>query len=520
MIHKIDVHEVFARRFAGNEALAYALSSKLEQGNICFNLDDYLISDEEASKEFNPFFSNADEFRESVIHGDYISKDPDVLQPFLYVNGNVYLQRYYHYETLITENIKHLGDRLKIITGGPGTGKTYSVSTRLVELFDENPQLKVALAAPTGKAATRMNESIAKFVDDEKEPIRPASRDKLTGLKAQTIHMLLGTIPNSVFFRHNRSNQLPFQVVVVDECSMIDVAMMAKLLEAIGDDTRVFLLGDKDQLASVEAGSIFGDLCRMKDSDLLRDRIKVLTESHRFKADRGIGRLSSQVISGDIPAKGVYESDDEITIDFSRNHNLFKQNALKYKEFISEGDIGSALKKLNRVRFLCATRELEHSVSDCNTRIEKILRAEFKDTEDFRPGKGLYHNQPIIITRNDYNLGVRNGDVGIVRKEGEELIAWFEDTENPGQQRFIRAGYLNHFETVFAMTIHKSQGSEFDHVVLILPGVHGKKLLTRELLYTGISRAISSVLIQAEEKVLEECIKSEVARTSGIKNRV
>jgi exodeoxyribonuclease V alpha subunit len=332
-----------------------------------------------------------------------------------------------------------------------------------------------------------------------------------------------------VFFRHNEKNRLPYDVLIIDECSMVDGAMMAKLLNAVDNKTKVYLLGDKDQLASVEAGSVFGDLCRTKDCELLTGKIEVKTVSYRFDADKGIGKFSQEVISGTFSDLASYVDDEQIKIDTTLSSDLFNQYAILYKEYIDEPDIKTALQKLNLVRFLCVTRENEHSVSQVNKQIQYYLS---KQIPEFKPKtEGFYHNQPIIVTQNDYKLGIFNGDVGIIRRkktnDGEVLMAYFEKTEKESKEdrkesgvKEIQAGYLNHFETVFAMTIHKSQGSEFDNVVVILPEKQGEKLLTRELLYTGVTRAKTKVLIQTTEQVLLKCVERSVSRASGLEKRL
>ena len=526
MNESIDVHKVFAEYFQGNESLAYALSAKLSEGNICLDVEEYKtelsqrLVEQKAKEGFKDedsrFWVSPEEFGKQCENGIYVTHSSTELKPFVIQNGQAYLHRYFQYETQIIENIQRLGDHFRIITGGPGTGKTHSVSSKLVELFSGNITLKVALAAPTGKAAARMNESIKKFAEDTENNISEEVKTKLTGLNAQTIHRLLGYISDSVFFRHNEKNRLPYDVLIIDECSMVDGAMMAKLLNAVDDNTKVYLLGDKDQLASVEAGSVFGDLCRAKDFELLTGKVEIKTKSWRFDPDKGIGKFSQEVISGNFKDIASYEKDEQLTIDTSYSKELFEQYAILYRAYIEEPKIEIALKKLNLVRFLCVTRENDQSVSQVNKRIQYYLSNQIPE---FKPkSEGFYHNQPIIVTQNDYQLGIFNGDVGLIRKEGETLFAFFESTE--GEIKKIQAGYLNHYDTVFAMTIHKSQGSEFDNVVVILPEKQGKKLLTRELLYTGVTRAKTKVLLQTSGEVLEKCVKSLVSRASGLEKRL
>lgn len=516
MTQTIDVHRIFAEYFRGCEALAYAISQRLAQGHICLDIDEYAGSGE--LTEGNPFFTDRGAFIKLSQEGTFVTQDEDAVKPFVLKHGKAYLQRYFHYETRIIENLKRLGNNFRIITGGPGTGKTYGVSGELIKIFGKNPDITVALTAPTGKAAARMNESIRVFISEKKNEVSDAAREKLNMLKAQTLHRMLGTKPDSVFFRYNAENRLPYDVIIADECSMIDGAMMAKLLDAVNDDTKLFLLGDKDQLASVEAGSVFGDLCRLQNTSLLAGKVDEKKESWRFDPDKGIGKFSKEVIRGTLGSLSDFDHDDQITIDTGFSESLFRQQALMYREYIKEKDIQLALAKLNLVRFLCVIRENENSVADTNIRIEKILKKETNDFALFNPTRGFYHNQPVIVTKNDYSLNVFNGDVGLIRRDGDILYAYFEDSEQ-GIKR-IQAGYLNHYDTVFAMTIHKSQGSEFDHVVVLLPEKQGEKLLTRELLYTAVTRGKLFALVQSSEENLRKCVECEVARSSGLFNRL
>jgi len=530
MMKIIDVHKVFAEYFQGCETLAYALSAKLGEGNICLDIEGYKselpyrLEEQKAKESFKEkdaiFWAAPEVFAQQCEEGIFVTHSSSALKPFVIQNGQAYLHRYFTYESQIVENIRRLGRKFHIITGGPGTGKTHSVSTNLVSLFKENIDLKVALAAPTGKAAARMNESIKKFAEESENEIREDIKTRLTSLKAQTIHRLLGYKPESVFFNYNEKNRLPFDVVIIDECSMIDGAMMAKLLNAVDDCTKLYLLGDKDQLASVEAGSVFGDLCRAQGSLLLIKKVVVMTKSWRFDDVKGIGKFSREVISGSIKDIASYTDDEQITIDTIFSSELFNQYAILYKEYIIEPDIKIALQKLNLVRFLCVIRENDQSVSKVNKQIQYYLSTH---VEGFKPRpEGFYHNQPIIITQNDYQLGIFNGDVGIIRmektKDGNILFAYFETSD--GEIKKIQAGYLNNYETVFAMTIHKSQGSEFDNVVVILPEKQGEKLLTRELLYTAVTRAKTKVLLQTSALVLGKCVKRSVSRASGLEKRL
>jgi len=522
MKQAIDVHKVFAGYFKGVEALAYAVSKNLAEGSICLDVESFrnsVISNDITWQE-NPFMKENPPVNDMLAEGRFVTHDETETKPFVVFNGKVYLHRYFTYETQIIENIVRLGNNFKIITGGPGTGKTYSVAQNLIKLLSGNIELKIGMAAPTGKAAGRMNEAIRKFASDDRNIIDPSVREKLVSLNAQTIHRLLGYVPVSVFFRYDKKKPLPFDVIIIDEASMIDGALMAKLLSAIGGDTLFYLIGDKDQLASVEAGSVFGDICRAGNSSaLLQEKIKLLEKNYRAES-ADIIEFSKQIISGEISDAYYLNTKDAVTIDTEYKTDLFVGQVELYEDYIREPDPLIALKLLNRLRVLCVTREHDHSVDEANERIAGILKQKINDAELFSPKSGFYHNQPIIITKNDYTLNLSNGDVGLIRKEAVTglMKAYFEDQD--GKLKEYHAGYLNYFETVFAMTIHKSQGSEFDHVVVQLPEKQARKLLTRELLYTAVTRARKRVVVQGTAGVLSHCIENRVMRASGLTERI
>jgi exodeoxyribonuclease V alpha subunit len=521
MKQAVDVHKVFAEYFKGVKALAYAVSKTLEEGSICLDLEVFKDSVENNSDAWqaNPFNETAGNVAEMTADGIFVTHKEDELKPFVVMNNKVYLHRYFQYETQIIENIKRLGDNFRIITGGPGTGKTYSVGENLVKILKGDINKTIALAAPTGKAAARMNEALKNYaLEKQKEPDDEVFT-KLTSLKAQTLHRLLGYVRNSVFFKHNEENPLPFDVVVIDEASMIDGAMMAKLLNAIGDNTTFYLIGDKDQLASVEAGSVFGDICRAKDSALLKDKVEVKVENHRAKDSPELIDFSMKIIAGDEGYINSYSNNKEVVIDTEYDEDLFNEQIKLYKEYIEAPTVEEALKKLIRVRVLCVTREHDHSVAEANDRIEKYLKKTINDKDLFDPKDGFYHNQPVIITKNDYNLGLNNGDVGLIRKDGNGSFKFYYEGQD-GELKSHPAGYLNNYETVFAMTIHKSQGSEFENVVVLLPEKQARKLLTRELLYTAVTRAKKKVLVQSTPESLEHCLENVVSRASGLTERI
>lgn len=589
-----DVHQQFAEYF-GIPALkpyAYLLSKKLSEGHICLDLE--ILPAAEDLPAFYNYSSIGSQLLETI---PLVGKDGDDRHPFVLYQNRLYLQRYFRYETGFLERIRQflaaekeqLPHRLAllqqhrtfisqlftkpgnhtntqedladwplaavitgilhnftIITGGPGTGKTTTVAKILAILYATNPELKVALAAPTGKAAARMAESLRQTT----LPLEATVLEKFQALHPSTIHRLLKPIAGTPAFRHNREQPLSYDVVIIDECSMIDVALFAKLLDAIAPGTRLLLLGDKDQLASVEAGSLFGDLCLAQPvlnlfsaerlslingfiddpqyhipashisndhSHPLFEHLIELRRSHRFTGHTGIGSFSKAVIKNDVEGLQQFlppATDEQVIIDPLYSHELFEKFVAGYAAFIAEKDISTALKKMNALRVLCAVREGEQGLYAINSRIEKYLDSKklIQYTVPF------YENRPIILTRNYYEHGLFNGDTGIIRANDQGvLMAWFEDST--GTLRSIMPGYLSEAETVFAMTIHKSQGSEFEEVLVVLPSLADAPLLTRELLYTAVTRAKKRVYIQGTAATVLAAAQRVVERASGIATR-
>ena len=433
-----------------------------------------------------------------------------------------------------------------IITGGPGTGKTTTLAKLLIVLYALEPNAKVALAAPTGKASMRMLESLKSSTLNFTEE----TKAKIGQLVPSTIHSLLGYKRESVNFKHNAENPLPYNWVVVDEASMIDVPMFSKLLAAIGDNTRIILLGDKDQLASVEAGSLLGDLCQtlpslnqfsnetaqwintfITDDDrkinaefindtkqLLAGHIIELKYSHRFNSQGAIGKVSKAVIEGDLEGlKSLIGAPtaSNVTFDFEYKEEILSKFVEGYEAYINEHDKAEALKKLNQLRVLVAVRESNRGMKAINKFIELHLRKKGL----LKPDGDFYENRPIMVTRNMYDLELFNGDTGIMRKDASgNMKAYFEDPK--GGIKSVLPAYLTYSETVFAMTIHKSQGSEFNNVLVVLPEGTSNALLTRELLYTGITRAKDHITIQGKQDTIDYAVSTCVKRISGITGRI
>ena len=421
-------------------------------------------------------------------------------------------------------------ERLGLITGGPGTGKTTLVTKylALVLLYAQasgGPVPRILLLAPTGKAAARLSESLQKKTGETMAPELVAPMP----VKASTIHRALGyRAENPATFRYNRENPLPCEVVVVDEASMIDVALMAKLFAAVEPTARLVLLGDKDQLASVEAGSILGDICGAAldngagNNPLARCVVR-LTESFRFSPHEGIGALASAIHAGkaEDAVSLCQQGSSEVSLlpplvlgDLS--HPLAEMILAGYRPFLEACDSHAALVLFEQFRLLCAHRLGPMGVSSLNRYAEKVL-ARHRLIE---PNTPWYKGRPVLIQANSYPLRLFNGETGILwpGEDGEGLKAFFFSENREGVRSYSLRQLPAH-ETAFAMTIHKSQGSEFDRIALVLPG-EDSALLSRELLYTGISRARQQVVLVGRPQEIEAAVGRRVERASGLQEKL
>jgi len=433
--------------------------------------------------------------------------------------------------------------RLCVVSGGPGTGKTTTVIRVLALLLAQNPALRIALAAPTGKAAARMQEAIRATKD--RLPLPAAIRERIPD-EASTIHRLLGARRGAASFVHDGRRPLVVDAVVVDEASMIDLALMAKLVAALPRHARLVLLGDRDQLASVEAGAVLGDVCgpvpgfseaaaarieRISGvrvppgrpaASPLRDVVVLLDRSHRFTSASGIGRLASAVNRGDATAVCAVLRDPMAEglawHPASPATAIASAAADEYQAYLALVRDGAPATELfaafRRVRVLCARRRGPAGVETVNRLAEEELRRRDLVGRD----AAWYAGRPVLVTANDYTLGLYNGDVGLTLPDPDDptrLRVAFE-TEGGGVRR-LTPGRLPAHEPVWAMTVHKSQGSEFDRVLLVLPP-EDTPLSTRELLYTGITRARTSVDLWADEAVLRAAVGRRLVRSSGLRD--
>ncbi|WP_353570421.1 exodeoxyribonuclease V subunit alpha [Candidatus Albibeggiatoa sp. nov. BB20] len=561
----LDVHlAVYLQKLAGVENDEFLLAAVLTsyfttQGHICINLSEL------ANTQF-PIENDAD--IEPIQCPDFdswqqaLDKHPMIGQanefkPLVLDKNLLYLYRYWQYEQQLGHNILQrvaqthsdsnqieLHARLEhlfptqdddvdwqkmaaktavlknfcIISGGPGTGKTTTVVKILLLLLQENPKLRIALAAPTGKAATRLQQAIQNSVlklNFPPELLAAIPQD------TYTIHRLLGTIPKSPYFRFHAQNPLPYDVVIVDEASMVDLALMAKLADAIPQASRWLLLGDKDQLASVEAGSVLGDICTgltLDSEAAIREHIVLLEKSYRFHEKSGIGVLARYLQQGQaeqalkVVQQGKFN--DISWQQIASPHHLSTQLASVvtqgFASYLQASSPSQALDYFEQFRVLCALRHGAYGVENLNRLIEQILINQGQIQSGYR----WYHGRPIMITRNDYTLKLFNGDIGIILWNSEgELMAYFRYPD--GEIRSLYPHRLPEHETVYAMTIHKSQGSEFDDFLMLLPD-KTSPVLNRELIYTGITRAKQSVSIWGDEQVFLQAAHQTVERQSGL----
>lgn len=404
-----------------------------------------------------------------------------------------------------------LKQAVTVLTGGPGTGKTTTVARLLALLAEQAGRLRIALAAPTGKAAARLQEA----VQHEVRALDPADRARLGDLQATTLHRLLGSRPDtSSRFRHNRGNRLPHDVIVVDETSMVSLTMMARLLEAVRPDSRLILVGDADQLASVEAGAVLADLV---DGISARTDMEVatLTTSHRF--GETIGLLADAIRVGDadralelLRAGGEHIEFVEDASDALRS--VLLPHALRLREVALYGDASVALATLDEHRLLCAHREGPYGVRHWNRQVERWLSEETGQP----PWSEWYPGRPLLVTANDYGLRVYNGDTGVVVNGVDGLRAVIAAASGPLDFAVNR---LSDVETMHAMTIHKSQGSQADEVTVLLPG-EDSRLLTRELFYTAVTRAKGNVRLVGSEASVRAAIERRAVRASGLRLRL
>lgn len=592
----LDLH--FARfigRFGGADShalfLAAALVSRVTgNGDVCLDLNACAGKPVAGSQTGLPC-PPADRWVAALLGCPAVGR-PGERRPLVLDEGNrLYLHRYWEYERRLAERIlaragSPPGDmdtgclktairrqfagrcgtgtdwqqvavavsllkRFAVITGGPGTGKTTTVAKILAvwEELNQGRPTRVLLAAPTGKAAARLKESLR----PRPERASPATAGgPAPGWEVYTLHRLLKPVAGTPMFHHNAENPLPVDLMIVDEVSMVDLALMAKLVDALPGAARLVLIGDRDQLASVEAGSVLGDICGRSrrpgfspefgellrrvtgqalppatEGRLLQDCIVELQTSHRFAAGSAIGEISRAVNQGDsLRTIEILSRTGEGTVAWLESQagsnaiaELEQRMAEGYAAYRTEGGPDAMLQLLGRFKVLCAHREGVGGVAAVNRLVERMLVRQGRVRINPRSGSPWYSGRPVLITQNDYSLGLFNGDIGITLRDpaeaSEGLAVFFPDAAG-GLRRFLPYRLPAH-ETVYAMTVHKSQGSEFEDVLLILPA-KDSPVLSRELVYTALTRARKRITLVGSRDVLTTAIHRRIERTSGLRD--
>lgn len=455
--------------------------------------------------------------------GDGTTNTPLVLQGEL-----LQFKRYHEAEQRIATFVQrrvaepHEGSvkPFSIVTGGPGTGKTTHVAHTLVDVAQRAPGARIALAAPTGKAAARLTESIRQRMD---EVARESGVRGEMPAEARTLHRLLGYSPQTDTFRSNASDPLDDDLVIVDEASMMDVLMLDALLRALKPGARLMLVGDHNQLASVDAGDVLGALCRSAQRERagapLFDSVKWLETSWRFREHPAIGQLAQGVLAGDSDAVFAVCDDPALPEVMMRPiaptaEALLEPLAPALERCLAADSPHALLGALDALRILAPEREGRMGVYSINAAVERWLARRGHAVQE-----QWYHRRPVLVTANDYATGVYNGDVGVVWRDGASgrVAAYFRTNE--GTVRAIAPSRLPLVETAWAMTVHKSQGSEFDHVLVVVPDGESR-VMSRELLYTAVTRARRGVTIMASPAAVRQAIARRSARTSGLEARL
>lgn len=586
---EVQLCATFARLVPGvsdEVFLALAVAARgPRRGHVCIELADVarlVVDRDEESGEDLPW-PDIDRWVQALAHSDLVA-DQDghldqPLRPLVWDGTRLYLQRLFHDELAVADDLARRGrfpseaaspaeaaaleatldalfnsdepsdpdlqrraaqialtQRISVIAGGPGTGKTRTIARLLASAYrlaaDRGEALDVVLAAPTGKAATRMTDALHLAIAEAQADgvLHPAVAAALYEIVATTLHRLLGALPGAGF-RRNSSNPLPHDFVIVDETSMVSLPLMARLLDAVRPDAKLVLVGDPFQLASIEAGSVMSDIVGPgsdptvdagPDLHPLAGRVTVLTRSHRFAADSDVAAVATAVRRGDADAAleildaGRPGATWIRDTDSAGIEDLLRRLVAAAIEVIEAADAGEAqagFVAMGRMKVLAATRHRPLGLYDWTRRIEDGIARAFPSV---RIGNRWYVGRPVIVTANDHPNGLMNGDVGLlVHRNGANGVV-FPTTPD---LRYVPVSQLDHIETWWAMTIHKSQGSEFAHAVVSLPS-DSSPILTRELLYTAVTRAKPQLTVVGSEAAIRAAIAHPVARASGLGGRL
>ena len=569
-----DIISSFAEHNTDILALTAAMLSwtTTVESNVCLNINEWIGKKVPGGIIKCP--NSVKLWRDALKNTPSVGCPGEVVPLILDQNDKIYLHKFWTYEKIIAEQLlkrsriilkphkkqietflqslgkKHKIDDqdkaviisllkpLSIISGGPGTGKS-TVTGKIVSILKSVPDkgsTRIIMTAPTGKAVARLTQMVSGF-------------DKHCNIEAVTLHRLLEA-DNYGKVRKHHDNPIEADVLIIDEVSMVDIGLMAKLLDATQNIKRIIMLGDKSQLSSVEAGTVFGDICNSvtigqysknlsekinefievkdiishkeehKNYPPLTDCIVELSKNYRFKTNSGIWKISTLIKNGDgIQAFEILKLNSvftdisllNISSSFSVSKKLKKITDSYFKPCLRIEQAEIALKKMSEFRILCAIRYGDQGVKKINQEIEKLL--------EINPVNGWYHGRPIIISRNDYTIGLFTGDSGVAlndKKSGDLKVYFHSQT---GEIRSFLPIQIPDHETAWAITTHKSQGSEYNHVIMILP-LKFSQLLGRELLYTGITRAKDKSEIWAADDIFIETCNNKINRTSGLMDKL
>ncbi len=523
------------------------LSHEVRQGHVCIWLNDF------SNIEVSPLEWTVDvtDWRSQLLKSSAVGQPGDTTPLILDESNHLYFHRYWQYEQQLAQALKSrihselsipedswfdqqfktlelseqqqeavkkaLSHNFSIISGGPGTGKTTTIASLLVLLHRFDPDVRVGLAAPTGKAAMRMQEAMLKSAQqfDAEEVV-------LLETQAQTLHRLLGYQSGKVTFRYQKSNPLPYSVIIVDEASMIDLALINKLISAVAQGARLILIGDHHQLASVEAGSVFGDICGDGKANALSGTLTLLSQSYRFNAGQGIEKLAESINAGNSDAVIEILNSAEFPeiewldpeVDSKTWQKKLKLNVFQQLAAIKTASSATEkFAKLSHFQLLCAHQKGRFGVAGVTTAIDDWIQK-----KEQLANKTWYDGKPVMIKENDYQTKLFNGDFGLVVADKDtKFRVVFQSSSESSQSLSISR--LPPHDNAWAISVHKSQGSEFDEVMLLLPEM-ASPVITRELLYTAVTRAKSKITLVSNEKVLRHAVKNQVQRRSGLADRL